>query len=224
MSDKPKDGSPSDKPNGGGSPPKDQGYTDFGHYWHLKQDKLRAQTALQNPRQSDIFAGVCIYVNGLTDPPQNALRDLIVAHGGAHQYVLVRHLVTHVVATVLPAAKIRQLGERDIIVRPEWITESIAAGKRLPIEPYRLYSQMDPLQGSISQWTRKSPDLEAAVTADPTIEPEDATLSDDEVDAEMMDEEVETEDEDIVGDEPTDDGGQEEICEPQMSRRRPIDT
>lgn len=133
---------------GDGETDKYQGYDNFGQYWNIKQNKLRAQFA---PKQlkSDIFKGVCIFVNGRTDPSQNQLRDLICEHGGLHEYVLNRSTVTHIVASVLPTGKIMQLGEKDVIVRPEWITESITAGKRLDIYPYRLYNQLDPRQSTI---------------------------------------------------------------------------
>jgi len=57
---------------------------------------------------SAIFAGVSIYVDGITTPSNLELRDLIVKHGGDFQYYLVSS-VTHIVATHLPDAKVKQL-------------------------------------------------------------------------------------------------------------------
>ena len=55
-----------------------------------------------------IFAGVSIYVDGITTPSNLELRDLIVKHGGDFQYYLVSS-VTHIIATHLPDAKVKQL-------------------------------------------------------------------------------------------------------------------
>lgn len=55
-----------------------------------------------------IFAGVSIYVDGLTDPPNLVLRDLICKHGGDYQYYLVS-TVTHIVTVNLPDAKVKLL-------------------------------------------------------------------------------------------------------------------
>ena len=118
---------------------REHGYEDFGDYWLIKQEKLRKQTAPLELK-SAIFSGVCIWVNGRTNPTQSELRDLVCAHGGRHEYVLSRSLVTHIIATVLPTGKINQLSGKVVVVRPEWIVDSISAGMLLDVDSYRLYS------------------------------------------------------------------------------------
>ena len=47
-------------------------------------------------------------MDGLTDPPNLVLRDLICKHGGDYQYYLVS-TVTHIVTVNLPDAKVKLL-------------------------------------------------------------------------------------------------------------------
>ncbi|XP_065183744.1 DNA repair protein REV1-like isoform X2 [Sycon ciliatum] len=90
--------------------------------------------------QSDMFAGVIIHVNGYTDPSSDELKRLIHMHGGGYQHYYRKTRVTHVIATNLTDTKIKAL-KGELIVLPDWITESIDAGKRLDVKPYLLYDQ-----------------------------------------------------------------------------------
>lgn len=123
-------------------------------YMDLKMAKLREQYdaqqagAVAETTVTQIFRGVSLFVNGLTRPNAGELKALMLAHGGKFENYLVRGHVTHVVASVLPDTKVKQIhNERDPIpiVRPEWVVDSLAQGKLLPIEPYRLV----PVKGSI---------------------------------------------------------------------------
>lgn len=53
-----------------------------------KKSKLEeqfAEDALKNPyKQSDLFAGISIFVNGLTTPSAEELKRIMMTHGGIY--------------------------------------------------------------------------------------------------------------------------------------------
>lgn len=56
------------------------------------------------------------------DPSADELRRLMMLHGGQYHVYYSRSKTTHIIATNLPNAKIKELkGEK--VVRPEWIME-----------------------------------------------------------------------------------------------------
>eukprot|EP00762_Andalucia_godoyi_P005841 ANDGO_06954.mRNA.1 DNA repair protein REV1 len=90
------------------------------------------------PVTSNLFKDVCIYVTGLTNPPHASLKILMQQHGGMFENYLLSQ-VTHVVADTLSAAKYKQLStSKHILVRPQWVLDSIAASRILPTFPYRV--------------------------------------------------------------------------------------
>jgi hypothetical protein len=93
-------------------------------------------------RRSDLFAGVAIYVDGLTAPPAAELKALMAAHGGRYENYLRPGAVTHVVASELPDGKVakalRARAGGPAIVRPEWLVASLRAGRRLPERDFQL--------------------------------------------------------------------------------------
>ncbi|KNC48536.1 DNA repair protein REV1 [Thecamonas trahens ATCC 50062] len=89
---------------------------------------------------SSIFDGVTIYVNGYTTPSAMTLRRYMLQHGGRYEFQLHRSSVTHIIATTLPDAKIKFGPASDVIVHPQWIVDSIAAGKQLAVERYLLFA------------------------------------------------------------------------------------
>eukprot|EP00056_Hartaetosiga_gracilis_P012039 m.187459 g.187459 ORF g.187459 m.187459 type:complete len:1444 (+) comp13625_c1_seq1:91-4422(+) len=109
-------------------------------YMELKKAKLKSQLDCDRQRISDIFKGVIIYVNGFTDPPAETLRRIMQLHGGDYVTYPSRTNITHVIATNLCTAK-QKVIKNLRIVRPEWITDSLDANKRLPIGPYILYNR-----------------------------------------------------------------------------------
>lgn len=111
-------------------------------YMRAKKRKLREQFAdLDQKPTSEIFNGVTIYVNGWTQPNADELKRLVHAHGGHYEYNLHGDSgVTHTIATNLPNAKIKNLKD-TIVCTPEWIVDSIASGRRLPVENYLLYAR-----------------------------------------------------------------------------------
>ncbi|XP_074991635.1 DNA repair protein REV1 isoform X5 [Calonectris borealis] len=106
------------------------GWGIWGGYMSAKvkklEDQFRSDSAIQHQRDgnsSSIFSGVAIYVNGFTDPSADELRRLMMLHGGQYHVYYSRSKTTHIIATNLPNAKIKELkGEK--VVRPEWIMES----------------------------------------------------------------------------------------------------
>ncbi|XP_074991683.1 DNA repair protein REV1 isoform X10 [Calonectris borealis] len=105
------------------------GWGIWGGYMSAKvkklEDQFRSDSAIQHQRDgnsSSIFSGVAIYVNGFTDPSADELRRLMMLHGGQYHVYYSRSKTTHIIATNLPNAKIKELkGEK--VVRPEWIME-----------------------------------------------------------------------------------------------------
>nr|XP_033470509.1 DNA repair protein REV1 isoform X1 [Epinephelus lanceolatus] len=125
----------------------DNGWAERGGYMAAKVSKLDEQFKLDAPREkqkdgtcSSIFSGVSIYVNGYTEPSADELRRLMMLHGGQFHMYYSRSKTTHIIANNLPNSKIQELkGEK--IIRPEWITESIKAGRLLPYLQYQLYAK-----------------------------------------------------------------------------------
>ncbi|XP_032385025.1 DNA repair protein REV1 isoform X2 [Etheostoma spectabile] len=125
----------------------DNGWAERGGYMAAKVSKLEEQFKLDAPREkqkdgscSNIFIGVAIYVNGYTEPCADELRRLMMLHGGQFHMYYSRCKTTHIITNNLPNSKIQELkGEK--IIRPEWITDSIKAGRLLPYFQYQLYTK-----------------------------------------------------------------------------------
>ncbi|XP_062862331.1 DNA repair protein REV1 isoform X2 [Trichomycterus rosablanca] len=148
----------------------DDGWGERGGYMAAKVSKLEEQFMRDAPREKDkqgtsssIFSGVAIYVNGYTDPSADELRKLMMLHGGQFHVYYSRSKTTHIIATNLPTVKIRELkGEK--VVRPEWITDSIKAGRQLSYLQYQLYAKqkglnftsVKPLQAQKAPWSGES--------------------------------------------------------------------
>uniref|UniRef100_A0A5F8AGC9 DNA repair protein REV1 n=1 Tax=Macaca mulatta TaxID=9544 RepID=A0A5F8AGC9_MACMU len=114
------------------------GWEKWGGYMAAKVQKLeeqfRSDAALQKDgTSSTIFSGVAIYVNGYTDPSAEELRKLMMLHGGQYHVYYSRSKTTHIIATNLPNAKIKELkGEK--VIRPEWIVERNHIVKKIEAE------------------------------------------------------------------------------------------
>ncbi|XP_029967469.1 DNA repair protein REV1 [Salarias fasciatus] len=125
----------------------DNGWAERGGYMAAKKSKLDEQFKLDAPREkqrdgsyTSIFSGVAIYVNGYTDPSADELRRLMMLHGGQFHVYYSRSKTTHIIANNLPNNKIQELkGEK--VIRPEWITDSVKAGRLLPYLQYQLYAK-----------------------------------------------------------------------------------
>ncbi|XP_068602898.1 DNA repair protein REV1 [Brachionichthys hirsutus] len=135
----------------------DNGWAERGGYMAAKVSKLDEQFRLEAPREkqkeglcSSVFRGVSIYVNGYTDPSADELRRLMMLHGGQFHSYYSRTKTSHIITNNLPNSKIQALkGEK--VVRPEWITDSIKAGRLLPSLQYQLYAkQKGPLYPGVA--------------------------------------------------------------------------
>ncbi|XP_038673709.1 DNA repair protein REV1 [Scyliorhinus canicula] len=132
------------------------GWREWGGYMAAKMDKLERQYKSETPLQQEnegtascIFRGVAIYVNGYTEPTADELRRLMMLHGGQYHMYYSRSKTTHIIATNLPNAKIKEIKEEKV-VRPNWITDSIKAGYLLPYIPYQLYTKQSSVQKGLN--------------------------------------------------------------------------
>ncbi|CDZ97273.1 Translesion DNA polymerase-REV1 deoxycytidyl transferase [Phaffia rhodozyma] len=116
-------------------------FGEVGDYMKNKRMKLQLQNReIAQTRQDgvpQIFKGLAIYINGYVQPSLQELRDMFLSHGGEyHAYLDKKSLVTHIVATNLTPAKIKEFQHRKVVT-PSWIVESTQAGKLLPWSNYR---------------------------------------------------------------------------------------
>ncbi|KAJ5089805.1 hypothetical protein N7532_008489 [Penicillium argentinense] len=116
----------------------------FGDYMRRKKIKLQNLDAEIRASSGDcppIFRGVVAHVNGYTQPSLQDLHRLIVSHGGGFlQYLDSKTIATHIIASSLTLKK-REEFRRYRIVKPAWVTESIAAGRLLPWDEYRVVDE-----------------------------------------------------------------------------------
>ena len=118
----------------------DFNWDDRRSYMTVKKRKLAEQFhGMAGEKESTIFQGVTIHVNGWTEPSNDELKRMIHAHGGNYVFnVYGNTKVTHTIATNLPNSKIKTLGD-SVVCTPAWIMDSIAAGRQLPTDGYLLY-------------------------------------------------------------------------------------
>ena len=119
-------------------------------FYELKTAKVQQQYAFEREAmgsanasvdpKSLFFDGVVAYVNGWTRPAPDELRRLIVSHGGRCE-TWEHGGMTHILCESVPDTKAKHLlkqrpdrGKRW--VRPEWVVDCVAAGKRLSEKLY----------------------------------------------------------------------------------------
>ncbi|KAF0307170.1 DNA repair protein REV1 [Amphibalanus amphitrite] len=124
------------------------GFEAWGGYMEAKKSKLENQfDNMPDKNKEGIFKNISIFVNGLTEPPAAELKQLMHHNGGTyHHYYRSRgeRATTHIIASNLPHAKLKQ-HQRKLVVRPEWITESLSAGRLLDYRQYLLLPPENPL-------------------------------------------------------------------------------
>lgn len=104
-----------------------------------KLEEQFAEDALRNPyKQSNLFAGISIFVNGLTNPSAGELKQIMMTHGGVYN-TYQRRSTTFIIASNLPDVKIRQITTAKII-SPQWIVDCLNANKILDYSNYLLYT------------------------------------------------------------------------------------
>ncbi|KAI5363714.1 putative DNA repair protein Rev1 [Septoria linicola] len=122
-------------------PSKFGGFNDYFRRKKIKLQNLDADLRAQSKDKPQIFKGVVCHVNGYTQPSLNDLHTMIVQHdGGFIQYLDGKTMVTHIIASNLTPKKKEEF-RRYRIVKPAWVVDSIAAGKLLPWDAYRVVDE-----------------------------------------------------------------------------------
>ncbi|WPH00398.1 Hypothetical protein R9X50_00322500 [Acrodontium crateriforme] len=117
------------------------GFSDYFRRKKIKLQNLDAELRAQSSDKPKIFKGVVCHVNGYTQPSLNDLHTIIVQHGGGFvQYLDGKTMVTHIIASNLTPKKKEEF-KRYRIVKPAWIVDSVAAGKLLPWNFYRVIDE-----------------------------------------------------------------------------------
>ncbi|OQV24114.1 DNA repair protein REV1 [Hypsibius exemplaris] len=118
-----------------------------GGYMQFKKRKLLAQfdeaadkilPEAAEEFRSNIFHGIAVHVNGHTDPSADEIKRIMMLHGGQFHLYYNRQTTGFIIASILPYTKIVQLKAKQV-VKPEWISESLRAGKLLPWKDFELY-------------------------------------------------------------------------------------
>ncbi|SZF03054.1 unnamed protein product [Blumeria hordei] len=113
----------------------------FPEYFRRKRVKLQnldARIRSESTNQPQIFKGIVTYVNGYTQPSLQDIHHLVVSHGGCFmQYLDGKTSVTHIIASNLTLKKAKEFREYRI-VKPAWIVESVAAGRLLQWDKYKV--------------------------------------------------------------------------------------
>ncbi|PVI01761.1 DNA repair protein [Periconia macrospinosa] len=117
------------------------GFSDYFRRKKIKLQNLDADIRAQAGDKPQIFKGIVAHVNGYTQPSLNDLHTLIVEHGGGFlQYLDGKTTVTHIIASALTPKKAVEF-RKYRIVKPAWVVESIAAGKLLPWNNFRVVDE-----------------------------------------------------------------------------------
>lgn len=112
-------------------------------YFRIREDKLASQAP---KAKSAILHGCTFYFTGLKSRSQMALSRRVWRHGATVLSMWERRSVTHVVCDNLAAGKIqKEISQRGsatawkgVVVRPEWVENSLRKGKMLPTDEYRV--------------------------------------------------------------------------------------
>lgn len=114
-----------------------------------KLDEQFAEDALKNPyKESDLFNGISIFVNGLTNPSADELKRIMMKNGGVfHTYQ--RQSTTFIIATNLPDVKVRQITSAKII-SPQWVVDCLHEKRILDYSKYLLYTNCKVSQPKIT--------------------------------------------------------------------------
>ncbi|CAG2105468.1 unnamed protein product [Medioppia subpectinata] len=115
---------------------------DWRQYLTLKREKLRNQLT-DSEKTNELFAGVCVHINGVTNPSEIELKELIVGFGGMYLTYFDPQLTTHTIASNLAFATTKRLKTSQIVVKVEWILDSIEANCLQSVDNY-LLDKTDP--------------------------------------------------------------------------------
>lgn len=104
-----------------------------------KLEEQFAEDALRNPyKESSLFAGISIFVNGLTNPSADELKRIMMVNGGVY-HIYQRPWTTFVIAANLPDVKVRQITTAKIIT-PQWVVDCLSENRILDYSKYLLYT------------------------------------------------------------------------------------
>ncbi|XP_073836578.1 rev1 DNA directed polymerase isoform X2 [Musca autumnalis] len=115
-----------------------------------KITKLEEQfSAASDPfRQSNLFNGISIFVNGLTNPSSDELKRIMMVHGGTYHHYQRSH-TTFIIASNLPDVKVRNM-DTSKIISPQWVVDCLKEKRILDYSKYLLYTNQKTSQPSIS--------------------------------------------------------------------------
>ncbi|CAH2090513.1 unnamed protein product [Euphydryas editha] len=117
----------------------DNGFEAWGGYMQAKKAKLEEQFSAgigKECKQSNLFNGISIYVNGFTIPSADELKELMAKYGGV--YHVYQRSEDFIIASNLPDTKVKNMSLTKV-VKPQWITDSINAQRVLDYKEYLLY-------------------------------------------------------------------------------------
>ncbi|UMM17458.1 hypothetical protein L5515_013996 [Caenorhabditis briggsae] len=134
----------------------------FNDYMRMKITKLNHQVNSEKSKPyekvSETLKGYSVFVNGYTEPPALVIRDLMMAHGGEYHCYYQHGITTYTIASSIATAKVNRIREKEIFIRADWITESIAAGKPLDYRDFLIYEKGAQEKGQMQQFLRSSND------------------------------------------------------------------
>ncbi|XP_037941744.1 DNA repair protein REV1 [Teleopsis dalmanni] len=125
------------------------GFDEWGGYMEAKITKLEEQfNTASNPfKQSNLFSGISVFVNGLTNPSSNEIKQIMMVHGGIfHHYE--RSHTTFIIASNLPDVKVRNMNTSKVI-KPQWVVDCIKEKRILDYTPYLLCTNQKTSQPSL---------------------------------------------------------------------------
>lgn len=106
-----------------------------------KLEQQYATTAAHNPyKKSDLFAGISIFVNGLTTPSADELKRIMMTHGGVYHAYYRSGATTFIIAEQLPDVKIRAMRASRTIIRADWVVECVRQMRIVDYARYLLYT------------------------------------------------------------------------------------
>ncbi|XP_018789648.1 PREDICTED: DNA repair protein REV1 [Bactrocera latifrons] len=125
------------------------GFEQWGGYMEAKITKLEEQFSTgSNPyRKSNLFSGISIFVNGLTNPSADELKRIMMVHGGTYHHYERSH-TTYIIASNLPDVKVRNMNTSKII-SPQWVVDSVKEMRVLDYTRYLLYTNQKVSQPSL---------------------------------------------------------------------------
>lgn len=157
-----------------------------------KINKLEEQfneNAINCFHKSNLFAGISIFVNGLTDPSSDELKRIMLSHGGTY-HTYQRSHTTFIIASNLPDVKIRNITSNSSskIIRPQWIVDCLKEERILDHSNYILYTNCTSNQRKMTDFQSEAvdrSDVEAEDTKEEKTADENTEVSCSTVDLDM---------------------------------------